>query len=107
VRAWFLTDDPGPLSGNAQLQDTVPEWAGQEFPEFVPQNFDPSHLMSQEDVQDAAGLMDPYDPYSLQSTLPSTPQPQLTNPYLQDTSGNLAGAAYYQNPHPFAQPASI
>jgi hypothetical protein len=66
--------------------------------------------MPQADTQAAAAHIGAYDPYSLQPTvqgLSTTPQPTITNPYLQDTSGNMAGAAYYQNSSGFAQPVRI
>ncbi|KAF2673188.1 PAB-dependent poly(A)-specific ribonuclease subunit pan3 [Microthyrium microscopicum] len=96
-----------PLVSHARPKPTATEWTPQEVAEFVPQGFDPNQGLLQPDTQNATGLGSGFDAYTLHSALQSmagTPQPQINNPYLQDPSGGLSGATYYQNSGAFTQP---
>lgn len=96
-----------PLVSQARPKATAAEWTPQEITEFVPQAFDPGQGLLQPDAQNSSALPAGFDAYSLHSALQSmtgTPQPQLNNPYLQDPTGSLSGATYYQGSNTFTQP---
>ncbi|KAF2816107.1 PAB-dependent poly(A)-specific ribonuclease subunit PAN3 [Mytilinidion resinicola] len=74
------------------VKEPTVEWLPQEFPEFVPQNFEAQ-------LADAA-TSQIYDPFNTSSIAGSTHSGATLNPYAQDASA-LTGAAFYQNSNTF------
>jgi len=80
-------------------------WADSSIAEFVPQGYESAHAV-QADGQNSSAMAPGLDNYALHSALQSlttTPQPQMSNPYLQDPN-SLNAASYFQNANSFAQP---
>ncbi|KAF1986396.1 PAB-dependent poly(A)-specific ribonuclease subunit PAN3 [Aulographum hederae CBS 113979] len=88
------------LAPPIQVKDTSSQWATHDFPEFIPQGYDQSHVVDQN-----MGV-NPYDPFTIPAAVSSLSvqnQSSQVNPYAQDTS-SMGSAAFYQNNENYAQP---
>lgn len=95
----------GPLISHIRLKQAIPEWTPEEIPEFVPGGYDQSQASESHSASSLAAGFENYAQYSaLQSV---APQPSITNPYLQDVTGGISGATYYQGTSTYTQPVCL
>jgi hypothetical protein len=95
------------LVSQVKPRSAVPEWTPEEIPEFVPQGYDSGSATDAQNQSSLAPNFDNYAQYSALQSMSGTPQPQITNPYLQDPTGGISGATYYQGSSSFTQPVRI